>query len=792
MAGVGEQVLYPPRSVGVGNEPYGIATSDLDGDGNPDLVVACIASSYAFVLFGRGDGFFDSTRLLADVNHGSVVIGDFNEDGVGDIALGSTGSVSVFLGTGDREFTPKTEFQSSGGAYDLASADFNGDGHTDLIGGTSNSVELLLGAGDGSFSSAAQYLPTSIGLSIVVGDFKEDGFQDFVSDGALWFGNGDGTFVNSGTGVGGLNDPVAYDFNEDQHLDIAVAHQAGVMIQFGNGQGEFSAPVQVDDSNTSALSLADMDRDGRQDLVAAKYTTLHVGPSVMTVLISNGDGTFEPAVDYLAPFTSGRLTSADFDRDGSVDIASSSLFGGVGTNPIAKGQLFTTPGIAFTMFGDGHGGLVSRRVALGGDTTRWSSSVAASDLDGDNEDDLAVIVSGDEVSVLLAEGDGSFLEQSVLTVGSGPRAIVAGQLDAGDVTDLVVANYDSSDLSVLIGNGDGTFGSASTISLGRAPRRLAAADLNGNGVLDLVTANPLTSDVSVLLGVGDGTFALPVTIEVEGSPTAVVIADLDGEHGLDIALSTVGAVSILPGNGDGTFGAESRLPAEVQGPIGAGDVDGDGDTDLVVGGFGESFSALVIYGNGEGGWSDSVPLDVTIGVGEIAIDDIDGDGRIDVILTHSLPMVTVIPGAEDGLGPPLEFTAGTNNGVAVGEFNRDGRMDLASTHSKGLAILLNQAPVLLKVGADKGSLTWPILVGYDRFNVYRGDLSSLPIYGGAAKAVCRTDQDPDATDNLFQDDEIPAVGNGFFYLMSRVRDGLESDLGQTSAGVDRSPDVPCP
>jgi hypothetical protein len=146
-------------------------------------------------------------------------------------------------------------------------------------------------------------------------------------------------------------------------------------------------------------------------------------------------------------------------------------------------------------------------------------------------------------------------------VGFGPHAIAAGDFSGNGKLDLATASFFASpgNISILMGNGDGTFSPAANVSLGAAPENVIAADFNGDGKLDLVTAN-YGNTVSVLLGNGNGTFQAPANYPAGTNPFRLAVADFNGDGKLDLVVDDRGpiggngAISILLGNGNGTFG----------------------------------------------------------------------------------------------------------------------------------------------------------------------------------------------------------------------------------------------
>jgi hypothetical protein len=212
--------------------------------------------------------------------------------------------------------------------------------------------------------------------------------------------------------------------------------------------------------------------------------------------------------------------------------------------------------------------------------------------------DLAVANPGSNtVSVLLGNGDGTFQPRVDLAVGAAPVSVAASDLGNGQV-DLVVANHDSSTVSVLVGKGDGTFLPAQNIDvktqaagLQSQPLDLAVGNFTGRGKPDLLITQLAGFDagvslVTVLPGNGDGTFGVPITQNLNLELVGLVVDDFSGTGKLDFAQANAGGggVVVFPGNGDGTFGAPLGFNTGGFDPFGvaSGDFKGDGRPDLVV------------------------------------------------------------------------------------------------------------------------------------------------------------------------------------------------------------------
>jgi len=227
-------------------------------------------------------------------------------------------------------------------------------------------------------------------------------------------------------------------------------------------------------------------------------------------------------------------------------------------------------------------------------------ALVTGDFNGDGRTDLAVANSGavnsgdNDVSILLGNGDGTFQNQVTYAVGSYPVALVTGDFNGDGRTDLAVANSGSNDVSILLGNGNGTFKNPVTYAVGSYPVALVTDDFTGDGHVDLAVAG---GGVSVLLGNGDGTFQPQVTYAVGLDPDAIVAGDFTGDGRTDLAVANeyntvddLGNVSVLLGNGDGTFTAAGQFATTPHATPLVADVNGDGTEDvLVINGAGDIF-----------------------------------------------------------------------------------------------------------------------------------------------------------------------------------------------------------
>ncbi len=420
-----------------------------------------------------------------------------------------------------------------------------------------------------------------------------------------------------------------------------------------------------------SAAVGDFNGDGNLDLVAVTAQTNPDGPGHLSILLGNGDGTFQPAVNIPISFTPAAVAVGDFNGDGKLDV-------------VATDSGFRQ---------------------------------------------------GNTVTVLLGNGDGTFQSPRSFAAGRNPVAVAVGDVNGDGIPDIVTANIMDNTVSVLLGNGDGSFRNRVTYPVGVNPHSVALADLQGNGRLDIVTANEGFIDtpggVSVLLNNGDGTFQPAVDSSIGSgernlSPLFVGVADFNGDGVPDVVTantSDVGdSISILLGNGDGTFQPAQRMTNTPAASLAVGDVNGDGVPDLVTtdrGFVNVPVTVNVLLGNGDGTFRP--PIRSTQGdIRAQALGDFNGDGRLDLAALESFNSVAVLPGNGDGtfLAAPTFATDAQPQGLATADFNGDGIPDLVTANRGG-----NSASVLLGTGDGTFQPARNLPAGNQPVRVVTGDFN---------------------------------------------------------------------
>jgi hypothetical protein len=358
------------------------------------------------------------------------------------------------------------------------------------------------------------------------------------------------------------------------------------------------------------------------------------------------------------------------------------------------------------------------------------SSTAAGDLNGDGKLDLAVTnTSANTVSVFLGNGDGTFKAHVDYATGTGPIAVAIGDVNGDFKQDLVVANQTAGTVSVLLGNGDGTFQSALATSVGSSPSTVVLADFNRDGHLDLAVTNPSLNQVTVCLGNGNGTFGTGVVSSAGTYPVGLAVGDMDLDNKLDLVAadrmcsgstcSTVGTISVMRGNGDGTFKAPLTYSSDyLTSAVAVADFNGDGLLDVAAVNSGLSASGSITIFKNLGSGNFSTPTSYTAGNNptSVVIGDFNDDGHLDVAALNSGDATVSLGfGNGDGTFGGNGITAtgfsfnGTPTGLAVADFNNDGQLDLAAAESAGSTVgIVLQAAAPAGVTLSPGTLNFGV------------------------------------------------------------------------------------
>ncbi len=458
LLGNGDGTFQAATSFFVGDRPTSIVTGDYDDDGVTDFVVDILVPGTSAVrtYLGNGDGTFSLFALISEVS-GVRTVGDFDDDGIKDVATfggsvlfgigdgrfqavqtftlgeaaadfdgdgvddlvgrGGSRAVTVYINNVDRTFQAAETF-NAGIIGSITTADFNGDGVPDLMGAANGGFTVLLSDGFGSFLSP-QFNNVGSGGAVTTADFNRDGITDIAQGGSsisIFLGNGDGTFQPKQSFAASGGRITTGDFNADGIIDLATL-DGWVLI--GNGDATFQTAQNFDPGGTNRASIiaADVNGDGASDVVTSTLPPFGQNGGFVSVILGNGDGTFQPRQDFGMGNNPESVTAADFDGDGVVDLATSAYLSDTAVVRLGNGDGTFQPAQSFLVDIQPH-------------------SIAATDFDGDSVIDLVTGNNVGNVSVLLGNGDGTFQPRQDFA-GSGTQEVTTADFNGDGRIDIV-------------------------------------------------------------------------------------------------------------------------------------------------------------------------------------------------------------------------------------------------------------------------------------------------------------------------------------------------------------------
>ena len=696
-----------PFSSSLSNGPTSLSIGDLNGDSFLDVVTVNPANETrdfdagaALIYLGNGDGTLSVTSpqtFSVDNRPKAISSGDFNLDGSVDVVTANSASdnVTIQFGQAGGGFSSRIDLEVGDNPNFVVAQDLNKDGFLDILttNESSDTVSILLGTGDGNFAAKTDYAVGRIPRALTIADLNGDTELDlFVtgdnSFGTVLIGQGDGTFTSQTRryDVGDQPEDISHgDLNGDNLSDLVTVNRNSnsLSVLLAQSQGGYAEAIDIAVGNSpQEVVLEDVDGDGQLDaLVANNNNQVSVG-------LGQGDGTFNFETDYTVGRGVQALVTADLNGDSFTDFATAN----------------SEDGTVTTYFGQGDGSFTNSQNYY---VSRNPDLISLADLNGDGTLDITTVDSSTTATTLWGNGDGSFTSNQPHYLVERGGVSELGDLNGDGFQDLVTANpFGDDQVSILLGNNAGTFNPQLTeYVLGEKAVDLALVDVNGDNHLDIVSLHA-PSDPN---GGGGGIVAAAAL--AFNTPTA------------NSASPNEVSVSVLLGNGDGSFGTANAfgtgvIPTNGDNPhllqLTFGDVNGDGNVDLLTTDA-QSSSIAMFLGNGDGSFGSRLSTPTSTAPTALVAGDINGDGQLD--------FVSINGPSSDGGGPITSFSARLTSASGAG-YGDDGSSDTTSlsiligngdgSFTTASELQTNRTPETIHLADLNGDGQLDILTGNDR------------------------------------------------------------------------------
>jgi hypothetical protein len=720
-AGVGRGTFSGGSDVSLTNFTGKSTAADVDNDGDLDLLAANQNNTVS-VRLNDGKGAFSGGSEVAVRNSPtSLVLGDVDYDGDLDLLTASTssGTVSVRLNLGKGTFSPTgVEVAAGNSPTNLTLADIDGDGDLDLLATSpsTNTVSIRLNDGKGTFSGSQQ---VPVGLSpydVILGDVDSDGDLDLLTANtsgtvSVRFNDSFGTFgAGSETSVG--QNPQSLFLNDvdgDSDLDVVTANHDSntASVRLNDGKGNFSGGSEVAvGSSPAEIALADVDGDRDLDLLTANQ-----GSSSVSVRLNSGKGTFSGSQEVAVGTGALSIALGDLDGDQDLDL----LAGNQGSSTVSV-RLNQPSSLAPTLLSiSGATGPLGNMITLTGTNLQGATAVT---INGVVMTSIAPVsptqltvtlpptVTSGPLSVTTPEGTSNSLP-------FGAPLFVAALLPTRNAVDVPRTTPVSVSFGQSINNSSATVTALRVFSQQGGGRKAGVVSV-GNNTVTLTPYAPFKPGETVLATINTAVtplypnvaFSVPQTFQfttatapatglftsankanVGAGPNSSVLGDVDGDGDLDLLTANAsGTVSVRRNNGMGTYsGTQEVALGGAARQVLLADMDGDSNLDLLV----VLQSGAVRLLRNEGGATFPTPATTITNSGQgVAVGDLDADGDLDLLITNAvLASADAASGAAAGSTVAQVFA---NNGL--------GTFSLRSVVPTGAGI--NPLPVLADADND--------------------------------------------------------------------------------------------
>lgn len=578
-----------------------------------------------------------------------TVIYDFNNDGYKDIAVLCVQPgpwVCIYNGNSSGAYTLANTYTVGSSPWDIALKDINGDTFADLLVSNSNSsnISVLLGTASGVFSAPANFSTGagSIPTFIAVFDGNNDGYLDLaITNGGLatsisiMNGNGSGGFSFTYSITTASNNPssiVSGDFNTDGYADLAWAETGitKINISLGNGTGNYAVTSTYSiPSGSVQIICKDIDADSFPDLLVANTNTA----TAFSVLKNQQNGAFAAAINYpvMSGYSISSMSVNDYNNDGFVDIVV------VGTGPSNYTSL-----IAYYQ-GTSAGNFLSAQYSFL-PLSVISNLITSADMNNDGNTDLAV-TDATYNNIAICKGFGNGLFGTSNTYFCNGTSTTTGKttyydIDGDTIKDIIYLLPNA--FGFLKGHGDATFEQFDTlINSATTWWNMDLADFNNDGLLDVVIGNAGNS-IFTYLNLGNLNFSTPTAFSPCTAPIGLETGDINSDGNIDIVSvsdQSDNRIFIYYGNGAGGFSAPAILTTSLNTTKGVAlkDLNHDGILDIICGvNVSLNGQVAVFIGTGSGNFTSASYFAVNAGYPtSVLVDDFNNDGNPDIATLNS-------------------------------------------------------------------------------------------------------------------------------------------------------------
>ncbi|CAF1663691.1 unnamed protein product, partial [Adineta ricciae] len=771
--------------------PRSFACADLNEDHLLDIVVANNYANQVAILFGYNNGSFILTKAYSTgYNSGpwSVTISDINNDQRLDIIVANSqsDSIAVLIGYGNGNFSWTRSYSTGSDSkpYFVDANDLNKDGLIDII--ISNydgsNVGVLMGCGNGNFTAQKTYSTRGKSKPTynVAGDFNDDNYLDIVtanfeSDSIdIFLGSGDGSFTHSATySTGAYSGPICVDvgdLNNDKHLDIVVVNNAenNIVVFFGYGNGSFSNQTIYSTENDTLLVAAafgDFNNDTQLDMVIVDAQL-----SSIEIFFGYGNGTFSPYMTYSIgnnSFPHG-VSIKDLNNDNNLDIVVIAAY---------------PPNLS--IFLGYSNGTFFNQIAYSFSNGLAPSSLSIGNLNNDDYVDLVTTtLLGDDIRIFRGLGNGTFENVAIYSTGSLSRPNSCSILDwnKDGFQDIIVGNCLANNIVLFKGYGNGTFSFEKTYATGNAscPSSMAFGLFNDDSLVDIAIANSESGTMGVFLGHAYMSGERDMTYSTGSSshPRAVALADFNKDHHLDIIMMNngLGNIGILLGDSNASFPLQRTfLTGVLSSPtaIAVDDLDNDYKLDVVIANSAAG-NLRILYGYENGSFLSSKAY--TTGSGSspqsLAIGDFNNDEKVDIAIVNS-GINNVLTFVKYDLGAfrdPVSFSTGKGsspNAISINDFNNDHQLDF-------IVVNKDSNSISVRLGLGNGT--------FSNQTIYSTGTKSSP--WDVSTADVNHDKKVDIiVSNIWANNIVVFLGHGDGSFSNQISCFVDYDSGPTGTAV---------